>query len=541
MKRQTKLFFATMALALGLSTPALAANVTVALPQFPVTLNGTVIDNSYRQYPLLVYKDITYFPMTYYDCRFLGVETEWTRQNGLKIVKSDLSGAYHQQNAKGKNSRSATARITTGKITVNGKTIDNSKEKYPLFSYRDVTYFPLTWRFAVNEFGWDYHFNGAKGLTIDATNQKTASTTLNQAQTTNGAPFAFALDQKNLYYEGVGGVIYKRPLNRFQDDAQQKQVMKIQGYYDENAYSQCRMEERNGQVYLHYWVGGAIMGGEFTYRLRDTTFEWVADRENYYDFGSFQIIADASSGWSDPKKLTYQDANGRREIGEAQYYYRAGGNRTGYNGNNTSLGKPCVDYWNNQLYTVAWKNDGKDNNHLCSVDLKTGKTTVLSQHPTDAFQLSQGIAYYLSEEQQNGVKRNCLYAIDLMSGTERYVGIVGKSDTTYEAIYAAASNGVYFRDASSSSLLFYNSKTGKREILNNGFRVNWLAHQNGYVVACFEEHPKNNCRFAVYKPSGSGAKLVFNSADCSDAAAINQNSVLVYRLVGTKQLVMVQL
>ena len=39
---------------------ALAADtVQVTLPDFTVTLNGQVIDNSYRQYPLLVYKDIT--------------------------------------------------------------------------------------------------------------------------------------------------------------------------------------------------------------------------------------------------------------------------------------------------------------------------------------------------------------------------------------------------------------------------------------------------------------------------------------------------
>ena len=84
-----KKFIATTILSAFLCTfspapAALAADtVQVTLPGFTVTLNGQVIDNSYRQYPLLVYKDITYFPMTYYDCRFLGVETDWTRKNGL--------------------------------------------------------------------------------------------------------------------------------------------------------------------------------------------------------------------------------------------------------------------------------------------------------------------------------------------------------------------------------------------------------------------------------------------------------------------------
>ncbi len=70
MKKFVKTVFLTAALTAGLSMPAMAANVQVALPNFPVTLNGTAIDNSYRQYPLLVYNNITYFPMTYYDCRF---------------------------------------------------------------------------------------------------------------------------------------------------------------------------------------------------------------------------------------------------------------------------------------------------------------------------------------------------------------------------------------------------------------------------------------------------------------------------------------
>ena len=60
MKKGTKTILLTAALTLGLAAPA-AADVAVTLPDFPVTLNGTAIDNSYRQYPLLVYKNITYF------------------------------------------------------------------------------------------------------------------------------------------------------------------------------------------------------------------------------------------------------------------------------------------------------------------------------------------------------------------------------------------------------------------------------------------------------------------------------------------------
>ena len=74
------------------SVPAHAAsgNVKVILPAFKVTLNRTVIENASNQYPLIVYKDITYFPMTYYDCRFLGLESVWNNSTGLKIAKTGV-------------------------------------------------------------------------------------------------------------------------------------------------------------------------------------------------------------------------------------------------------------------------------------------------------------------------------------------------------------------------------------------------------------------------------------------------------------------
>lgn len=147
---------------------AWAANtVQVTLPGFTVTLNGQSTGNEYSKYPLIVYKDITYFPMTYYDCRLLGLKTNWTAETGLVIDKNeDYFYEYLREVNNSKNARKQTVKIADEKITVNGKVIDNSKEEYPLLMFRDITYFPLTWRFAVNEFGWDYHFDQKNGLVI---------------------------------------------------------------------------------------------------------------------------------------------------------------------------------------------------------------------------------------------------------------------------------------------------------------------------------------------------------------------------------------
>lgn len=69
-----------------------------------------------------------------------------------------------------KNSKTQTATIIGSKVTVNEKVIDNTKEPYPLLLFRDITYFPLTWRFAVEEFGWNYTFDNKAGLNIRADN-----------------------------------------------------------------------------------------------------------------------------------------------------------------------------------------------------------------------------------------------------------------------------------------------------------------------------------------------------------------------------------
>ena len=150
--------------------PVYAASVQVTLPTFDVTLNGIKIDNATRQYPLIVYKDITYFPMTYDDCRFLGLESSYTAQTGLDIDKTDIGGRYNDYKMTASNSKKTTAQIAAFPIRLNGKTIDNSKEKYPLLVYKDITYFPLTWRFAMDEFDWDYSFDLSRGLVISSNN-----------------------------------------------------------------------------------------------------------------------------------------------------------------------------------------------------------------------------------------------------------------------------------------------------------------------------------------------------------------------------------
>lgn len=162
---------------------AIACCVTVALSAVPtaeaamrasvvtgkVTLNGQVIDNKTAKYPLLIYSNITYFPMTYHLSRFMGVSADWN--NGSKTLDITAGGArtaYAAETGK-KQSGSVSVTLPSYKISVNGAQINNKEEKYPIFNYNGITYFPLTWAYAVDSFGWGYQWDAENGLRIDTT------------------------------------------------------------------------------------------------------------------------------------------------------------------------------------------------------------------------------------------------------------------------------------------------------------------------------------------------------------------------------------
>ena len=87
-----KLFIGVVTLFAFLITPTFAMEVKSNLPTFDVAFNGTEIENENRQYPLLVYKDVTYVPMTYYDSRYLGLVSNWNNEtNTLSIEKDNIT------------------------------------------------------------------------------------------------------------------------------------------------------------------------------------------------------------------------------------------------------------------------------------------------------------------------------------------------------------------------------------------------------------------------------------------------------------------
>lgn len=85
-------FIASLAL-ISPDISAAAQTVAVTKAPFPIQLNGITIDNQYAQYPLLLYKDITYVPMTWDYAQALGLDIHWSRNYGLTnhLFPADLA------------------------------------------------------------------------------------------------------------------------------------------------------------------------------------------------------------------------------------------------------------------------------------------------------------------------------------------------------------------------------------------------------------------------------------------------------------------
>lgn len=183
---------------------AAGRTVRASLPGHAVTLNGLSVFSDYSRYPFLVYKDITYFPMTYYNCKLLGLRKDWTEEDGLSIGRdTDGFSEYIREVQSVKNAKAQQAQLVEGPIMVNGKEIDNSSETYPILSFRDMVYFPLTWRFAVEEFGWDYTFDNDTGLIISNPN---ASFTSQEEPYALVSDYSGLMGTGNMKLAGVFGV-----------------------------------------------------------------------------------------------------------------------------------------------------------------------------------------------------------------------------------------------------------------------------------------------------------------------------------------------
>ncbi|GIP39307.1 hypothetical protein J31TS4_25870 [Paenibacillus sp. J31TS4] len=160
------------ALLLAMLAPGTASaqsqEVTVRLPSFAVTVDGQPIDSTQLKYPVLVYRDITYFPMTWNVGQGMGLRTQWDAETGLAVdaLAEEKTELAMEQGGGFQTGKSYRANVAAFPVRVNAETIDNGSEPYPLLEFQGITYFPMTWRFTNDSFRWETSWSSETGFAI---------------------------------------------------------------------------------------------------------------------------------------------------------------------------------------------------------------------------------------------------------------------------------------------------------------------------------------------------------------------------------------
>lgn len=154
-------------LAFCLTPAAQARGMTAAIATGPVVMNGQEIDSSTAEYPLLMYNNVTYVPMTYDLSRFMGLSTEWHGDTGTLLVDiSREKRPYVPDTGHTARKGKVSVERAVNPVYVCGVLVDNTVEDHPLLVYNNTTYFPLTFDYLVNAFGCTYTWDAVNGLVI---------------------------------------------------------------------------------------------------------------------------------------------------------------------------------------------------------------------------------------------------------------------------------------------------------------------------------------------------------------------------------------
>lgn len=495
------------------ATPISAStkNVTVTIPNFKVTLNGQVVNNQYRQYPLIVYKDVTYFPMTYYDCRFLGLESKFDQKTGLSIKKTGVTGAYREYLSSNKNSSSYNAGIAEFAITVNGKKVDNNTQTYPLLMFRNITYFPMTWSFSVDEFGWKNKYDNQNGLEIHSTNSIVSQVKLPSADTkSSNLAFTFAKDY--FYYLGQKGAIYQLQKSNLNTPKKIYQLP-IYSYGDGTTYVYAGLCNENGEAMLKYHQGGATMGCDYDIQINTdgTTEEIQVGYDIVKKFGDIYISYFAGPMPGSNNLSMKRLGEEYKQIGNPDYIYGWSWRKTD-NGEGGS-GSTNTYLVGDDLYILAFnKKVSSDTNGIYKMNIKTNEMKRMSKQEVLSFQLEGQSLYFLNENRQ-------LYKVSINDGTETKIPVTLDADDAWD-IYRVMVFGdqIYYGTDANHNLY----KLGSNVPFNS--KLSGMAQKSDYLVCTFDADKDSNYRIMVFNKKGD---MVFKSSDEAsiDNIAIENNRI----------------
>lgn len=473
--------------------------VTVTLPDFPIKINDYVLNNDFREYPLIQYNGTTYMPMTYYDARFLGVETKWNDryEKILTLDQSDITAGYKNLTRTSKNKKKDRATLSTSSILINDKMLS---EIPPFLLYRNVTYMPIEESFCQKEFGWVCKFDPNGGLVIHSPNKR-----LKKESFKNNSIDSIIIANGFCYYAGEKGVIYQSPIA---DLSKQKKVYQLPMWSYGDNYVIPSLKEENGEAYLTYHQGGAVMGTNYHVHLKENgtyeedTFYGVIQRFKNVTVRTFH----GPQTFGNNLSIKYKDEE-YKKIGSPEYLYGC------------SDAKDHIYLINDFLYLIGAKTENdKYLKGICKVNIHTGTTSKVSSLEIGSFVIKGDFIY--------GVSNGKIYKISLIDEQEEL--LKSEKIVTHDFNLQVLGENIYYvhrpnEDNYNDTKLY---KIGSSSPLNDGHKITGIRIEEGYLIATFKEENNNPYRIILYDKEGN---IAFKTSDVADINAISiKKGVLRY-------------
>ncbi len=159
------LYFTCVFCVIFSSPQASAEGRLVEIVEFPVNINSESFNTEtadkmlYYDYQMFLYKDIIYFPLSYYNCNLVGLKV--SLEGETLMVKNDFTAApamfKRERLGEAVFNRSFVVKKVPFKVLLNGTEYQN--EDYPILFYKNITYIPLTWQVVCDVFGWEFFFD----------------------------------------------------------------------------------------------------------------------------------------------------------------------------------------------------------------------------------------------------------------------------------------------------------------------------------------------------------------------------------------------
>lgn len=525
-------FSAVLLLLLAVPWPAqAAAKVQVTLPDYAVTLNDVTVDNAHLKYPLLRYQGMTYFPLSYDDSRFMGLETSWTAKEGLAVERTDVSCIYREKD-KADNSGALWAEKASFSIQVEGERVSNGD--YPFLNFRGVAYMPLTAHYCTELLGWQQRLDEEKGLVLTAGNPRIQQVTL------EGGTANFVLKGSYLWAAEDQAVV-KMPLTEPQQRTVVKTLSKQAGELGQRVEF-ASFEHRGEDDYAVISQSGLPRPTWSYYRLLPDG-QWERGSQDSYRFDGWQVTILPVD--RDIKgNLTITALSDQRTIAaDERYHYDA------------SIGEwEQLLHRGEMIYLLASTPNSPEGTKTCQLNLRTGETKIIG----DGIELVMDgdWLYYVGYDDSAG--RDAFYRYSLVNGqTERVEVNQQAYDMSMLNKYTVLGGWLYYCDypemlrhpqeqmteqeqeaynracyaaSHSGDLDLY--RKGEEQSLNPGGKVLKLAQAGDYVYAICAPRgvmAAQPYRLLVFDRAG---KVVFKTTDEVDKVSIAEDG-LAYSLGGS--------